>query len=145
VNGATRIARLDVGDFFCPEAKRRQLAVDVPAIASWHFDLVQSKTFIPLEHWRRAVYWDGPFCICTCVVSADVWRDVGGFDESLRYGDDWDWVMRVQHAVGWTMFEEVTCEAGAFEGGHTKSAPHDLRHACTVEVLRRGRVLRGRA
>jgi glycosyltransferase involved in cell wall biosynthesis len=143
--GATRIARLDVGDHFLADAKRRQLALTAPAIASWHVDLVESKTFVPLPHWRRAIYWDGAFCICTCVVSADVWREVGGFDESLRYGDDWDWSMRVEAAVGWTMHEEPTCAAGAFDGGHTKSAPPVLRHECMVEVLRRGRVLRGRA
>lgn len=143
--GATRIARLDVGDCFMPEPKRRQLARSEPALCSWHIDAVERRTFVPLPHWRRAIYWDGAFCICTCVVSADVWRDVGGFDESLKYGDDWDWTMRVERAIGWTMHEEATCEAGVFEGGYTRSAPSELRHACMVEVLRRGRVLRGRS
>jgi glycosyltransferase involved in cell wall biosynthesis len=145
--GATRIARLDVGDRFLTEAKLRQLARTEPALASWHFDLVGSNLFKPPASWQNRIYTDGAFCICTCVVSADVWREVGGFDESLRYGDDWDWSMRVQHAVGWTMHEESTCEAGAFEGGHTKSADADpikreLKHQCLVRCLEMGRRLK---
>ncbi len=123
--GATRIARIDAGDRFCVDAKQRQLAIDAPAACSWHLDLVENKIFVPLEWWRRAIYWDGAFCICTAVVTAEVWRAVGGFDPSLRYGDDWDFAMRVEAAIGWTMFPEVTCEAGAFEGGHTKGADAD--------------------
>ena len=142
--GATRIARLDVGDRFIADAKRRQLAVDARAVCSWHIDPVEAKVFVPLPHWRRAIYWDGAFCVCTCVVTADVWREVGGFDESLRYGDDWDWTMRVEAAIGWTMHEEATCVAGAFDGGHTRSAPPARRHACMVEVGRRGVELRKR-
>lgn len=147
--GATRIARLDVGDRFLPDAKLRQLALSEPALASWHFNLVSSEVFRPLEWWRRAIYWDGAFCICTCVVTDDVWREVGGFDESLRYGDDWDFAMRVERAVGWAMFPEVTCEAGAFDGGHTKAADADpikrqLKHDCLVRCLASGRELRRR-
>lgn len=147
--GATRIARLDVGDRFCADTKRRQLALTAPALASWHFDLVESKVFRPLDWWRRAIYWDGAFCICTCVVTAEVWRASGGFDESLRYGDDWDFAMRIENAVGWTMFEEVTCEAGAFDGGHTKGADHDpvkrkRKHDDSMRVRKLGIDLRVR-
>lgn len=145
--GATRIARLDCGDRFLPDAKLRQLARTEPALASWHWDLVERQLFRPLSWWRRQIYWDGAFCICTTVVSADVWREVGGFDASLRYCDDWDFTMRVEHAVGWTMHDESTCEAGAFEDGHTRRAGADpikrqIRIDCTREVLQRGRLLR---
>jgi glycosyltransferase involved in cell wall biosynthesis len=147
VLGATRNARLDVGDRFVPDAKLRQLAVDAPALFSLHLDLVEHQVFRPPAGWQRRIYTDGAFCICTCVVSADVWREVGGFDESLRYGDDWDWTMRVQHAVGWTLFDEVTCHAGAFPGGHTKGADADpakkqLKHECLVRCLETGKRLR---
>lgn len=147
--GATRIARLDVGDRFCAEAKRRQLALTAPALASWHLDLVDGSVFRPLSWWRRQIYWDGAFCICTCVVDAASWRAVGGFDPSLRYGDDWDFAMRVERAVGWTMHEEVTCEAGAFPGGHTKGADADpIKRQRKLDDMRRvlktGRNLRGR-
>lgn len=142
--GATRIARLDVGDRFLPDAKRRQLERPEPAVASWHFDLVRQRAFRPTQERLGRIYFDGVFCICTVVVTADVWRDVGGFDESLRYGDDWEWAMRVQHAVGWTMHADITCEAGAFEGGHSRSAPRGAAHACLIEIMQRSRALRGR-
>jgi glycosyltransferase involved in cell wall biosynthesis len=147
--GATRIMRLDVGDRFCSEARLRQLATPGHAMCSWHLDLVEGKIFRPLEWWRRQIYWDGAFCICTVVVTADAWREVGGFDESLRYGDDWDFAMRVEHAIGWTMHPEVTCEAGAFEGGHTKGADTDpikrqRKHDDSMRVRQRGIDLRKR-
>ena len=147
--GATRIARLDVGDRFLADAKRRQLERTEPALASWHFDLVEHRVFQPPARWQNRIFTDGAFCIDTCVVSADVWREFGGFDESLRWGDDWDFTMRVQHAVGWTMHEEVTCEAGAFPGGHTRSADLDpikrqLKHDCLVRCLELGRTLKRR-
>lgn len=145
--GATRLCRLDVGDSFRADAKRRQLALAGPALCSWHFDLVEGKTFTPLPHWQRQIYWDGAFCIDTIVVAVDLWREVGGFDVSLRYGDDWDFAMRVQATCGWEMFPEVTCEAGAFPGGHTKGADVDpvkkqLKHDCLVRCLETGRRLR---
>lgn len=145
--GAQRIARLDVGDRFLVSAKLRQLARCEPALASWHYDLVDCSVFKPPPRWELRVFTDGAFCINTCVISADVWRDVGGFDESLRWGDDWDFAMRVQRAVGWTMFPEVTCEAGAFDGGHTKSADADpikrqLKHDCLVRCIELGRTLK---
>jgi glycosyltransferase involved in cell wall biosynthesis len=147
--GATTICRLDVGDRFLEEPKRRQLALTDAhrAVCSWHVDLVESKPFQPLPHWQRAIYWDGAFCIDTIAVSADLWREVGGFDESLRYGDDWDFTMRVHVIEPWHMFPEATCEAGAFPGGHTKGADADpikkaLKHDCLVRCLELGKRLR---
>lgn len=145
--GATRIARLDVGDRFLLDAKRRQLAIDAPALCSPHFDLCEHQPWHPPDNWARRIYTDGQFCICTAVVSADVWRTVGGFNESLRYCDDWDFTMRVQHAIGWSMFGEVTCEAGAFPDGHTRGADADpikrqIKHECLVRCLELGQRLK---
>ncbi len=122
------ICRLDVGDVFRPIEKERQIDTvrsGVRASFSLHFDLVEHKVFFPPAAWANRIYVDGAFCICTAVVTRSVWDSVNGFDESLRYGDDWDFTMRVQHAIGWTMFHEVTCEAGAFNDGHTKRAGRD--------------------
>lgn len=147
--GATKIARLDVGDVFRVDEKRRQLASADAASFSPHFDLVESKTFTPPAVWTNRIYTDGAFCICTCVVTVDAWLAVGGFDESLRYGDDWDWAMRVQSVVGWTQYAEITCDAGAFEGGHTKGAEGEpvrrqRKHADLVRVIERGRAIKRR-
>lgn len=144
--GASKIARLDVGDVFRVDEKRRQLATPHAASFSPHFDLVESKTFVPPSLWVNRIYTDGAFCICTCVVTAAAWLAVGGFDESLRYGDDWDWSIRVQSIIGWTMHPEVTCEAGAFEGGHTKGANADpvkrqRKHDDMVRVIKLGKTV----
>lgn len=147
--GATRLCRLDVGDSFRRDAKLRQLKRADSALFSPHFDLVEDKAFQPPAAWANRIYTDGVFCICTMVVSADVWHEVGGMDETLRYGDDWDFTMRVQRAIGWTMFPEVTCEAGAFDGGHTKTADRDpvkrqIKHDCLVRCLETGQRLKDR-
>lgn len=145
--GATRICRLDVGDHFRRDAKLRQLEHTEPAVMSPHFDLVTNAVFNPPPHWQTRVYTDGAFCIGTMAISAEVWHEVGGFDHTLRYGDDWDFAMRVQHAIGWTLFPEVTCEAGAFDGGHTKAADADpikrqLKHECLKRCIETGKRLR---
>lgn len=123
--GASHIARIDVGDTFRPEPKLRQIEVSAAAVFSRHHNLVTGEDFTPPDNWRTRIFTDGAFCICTMVVHVDVWREVGGFDPSLRYGDDWDFAARLQHAIGWTYFDEVTCEAGAFPGGHTQTAALD--------------------
>lgn len=149
-SGAITLCRLDVGDRFLPDAKRRQLDLTGThrALCSWHIDAVENKAYRPLPHWRKSIYWDGAFCIDTIAVSADLWREVGGFDESLRYCDDWDFTMRVHAVEPWHMVEEDTCEAGAFPDGHTKRADADpikrqIKHDCTVRCLELGKRLRG--
>ena len=147
--GATILCRLDVGDSFRADSKARQLVTMNPVVASFspHLNLVTGEVYQPLPRWDRQIYWDGAFCVCSIAVTADVWREVGGFDESLRYGDDWDWTMRVQRVAGWTMYPEVTCEAGAFPGGHTQGADVDSakrkrKHDDIRRVMERGRILR---
>jgi glycosyltransferase involved in cell wall biosynthesis len=122
------ICRIDVGDTFHPEAKARQVATvkaGVRASFSPHFNAVSKAVFRPPANYASRIYFDGMFCICTAVFHRSVWVEVGGFDESLRYGDDWDFSMRVQHAIGWSMFGEVTCEAGAFPDGYSARAKLD--------------------
>lgn len=140
------IARLDVGDVFL-EAKAAQLRLDAPASFSPHIDATTGKPFYPHPDWSRRIYRDGAFCICTAVFRRSVWEQVGGFDESLRYGDDWDFTIRVQHHVGWTLFPELTCSAGAFEGGHTRSAERDpikrqIRQDCLQRVIDKTMMMR---
>ncbi len=119
------ICRIDVGDVFHPEAKARQIAtVKAGARASFspHLNAVTDNVFQPPANYASRIYFDGAFCICTAVFHRSVWVEVGGFDPDLRYGDDWDFSMRVQHAIGWTKFDEVTCEAGAFPDGYSARA-----------------------
>ena len=146
--GATRIARLDVGDTFRMKPKLRQLEQSIawPALFSSHRNAVSGEDFSPPSNWQNVIYRDGVFCICTMVVTVEVWRAVNGFDESLRYGDDWDFAMRVQNAIGWRHFDEVTCDAGVFPGGHTMTATVDpakraRRDTDTERTRERGRML----
>ena len=122
------VCRLDVGDEFYPAIKARQIArarTSRRPSFSAHFDPVEHRVFRPPHDWARRIYHDGTFCICTMVLTRHDFDAVGGFDESLRYGDDWDFTMKIQHHVGWEQFDEATCSAGVFDGGHTKTAAID--------------------
>jgi glycosyltransferase involved in cell wall biosynthesis len=146
------VCRLDAGDEFFPEIKTRQvieLMIAAPSSCSFsaHHDSVTGATRMPYARmWARAIYSDNQFAASTTVFHKRVWFDVGGYDESLRYGDDWDFHMRVQHVVGWSPFWDVTCSAGELAGGLTDSARRDpvkrkLRDEHVARVHEQGRAL----
>lgn len=146
------VCRLDAGDVFYPEIKLRQVLEhrarsEVRCSFSEHHDSVTGATRMPSARlWSRGIYADNQFCASTTVFTKQVWLDVGGYDESLRYGDDWDFHMRVQHLIGWTPFWDVTCSAGELAGGLTDSARRDpakrkLRDEHVARVHEQGRAL----
>lgn len=120
--------RLDVGDVFYPDAKARQIDAVLGGArcsSSPHFDPVSGETWKPPALWRRRIYTDSMFTGCTNVYRKDVWREVGGHDESLRYAADWDFSMKVEFYIGWHMHDEPTCEAGMHPGGFTDRSQRD--------------------
>jgi glycosyltransferase involved in cell wall biosynthesis len=146
----TLVCRLDAGDEFYPEIKERQLVEHFGGVwcsFSAHHDTVTGATRMPSARlWKHGIYADNQFCASTTVFRKDAWRRVGGYDESLRYGDDWDFHMRVQHVIGWTPFWDVTCSAGELAGGLTDSARRDpakrkLRDEHVARVHEQGRAL----
>ncbi len=135
------ICRLDVGDSFLAVTKAEQIETvlaGTSASFSPFFDLVEQHTHRPPLNWPERIYVDGMFCICTAVFRREVFDVVHGFDEDQRYGDDWVFSFRVQHAIGWTEFPQVTCNAGAFPDGHTKRADVDksLRQRKAADTAR---------
>lgn len=144
------VCRLDVGDTFYPAQKARQIDVVLSGSArcssSPHYDPVADRIWSPPPTWERDIYRDSVFTGCTNVYRRDVWREVGGHDESLRYLADWDFSMKVQHAIGWHMHDEPTCEAGMYPGGHSaRAASNPLTKKRRIDdharVAERGRVL----
>lgn len=123
------IARLDVGDIWFPRAKRSQIdrviAKSEPASFSRCVDEVSHDTRPLAPHWAGAIYRDNQFQLSTSIVAKSTWQAIR-FDESLRYCDDWDWSMRVQHAVGWTCFNMTTGTATAWPKGHSAPVDADL-------------------
>lgn len=114
------VARCDVGDVWFPDAKAVQLA-DAASLArrgsvaffGRAIDEV-AKQIRPLDpKWARRIYRDNQFQASTTVVPRAVWK-AEPFDDSLRYADDWDWMMRVQHRFGWQLFDEVVGTATAW-------------------------------
>jgi glycosyltransferase involved in cell wall biosynthesis len=131
LSGDPVICRLDVGDVFYPEAKERQiqtvLSGDCDASMSHHFDPVAGADWKVADGWERALYRDSQFTGCTTVYRKSVWSapGVGTMDESFRYKEDWYFAIRVQHYVGWSRFDEVTCSAGMFPDGFSARAQLD--------------------
>lgn len=120
------ICRLDVGDTYHPEAKARQIELvrsgKARAACSWHWDPVRHFKRTLDKGWERAIYKDNQFASTTGVYERSVWAEVGGFDETKRWTDDWAIAAKIQFLVGWTEFPEVTGDHGMWPGGHSDVA-----------------------
>lgn len=143
------ICRLDAGDAFYPEPKARQIEAVTSGRAccssSPHYDPITGEIWTVPANWARRIYADSVFTGCTNVYRKDVWLEVGGHDESLRYLGDWDFSMKVQYYVGWHMHDEVTCDAGMYPDGFSARAQQDpvtakRRVDDRSRVFERGRV-----
>jgi glycosyltransferase involved in cell wall biosynthesis len=144
----THVARLDVGDVWKAKPKRQQLEVmaahDVAASFTISISGETGREY-PISHkWDRLLYRDNQFQASSTIVKRWVWERVP-FDASLRYGDDWDWHMKVQHLVGWTYYPWAAGEATCWPGGH--STPTDeikqrRRDSDLNVVINRGLALR---
>ena len=137
------IARLDVGDVWYPEAKRAQIeaALTVPASFAASFDEEVGTPTPVRADWASRIYTDNQFQASTTIVDRRVWRALP-FDEDLRWCDDWDWHMRVQHLVGWSRFDAITGTATCWPTGHNKRVVDEAREAakrrCRATVYKRG-------
>jgi glycosyltransferase involved in cell wall biosynthesis len=149
VEGDPLIARLEVGDEFtdAKDDMLRAMGTGVRAAFSWYADTATPDRAVrrPLPNWRTRIYTDNMFSAPTTVYRASVWREVGGYDESLRYCDDWDFAMRVQHAVGWIEYGGATALCGQLPGGWSDQARTDPAKAKRRDAERRAVYLRGRA
>lgn len=116
------VARLDCGDRFYM-SKREQLAVHIHENVQASFSLAvnerNGKPWPVPATWRTQLFNDAVFPVSSTVVSKALFAMVGGYDESLRYCDDWDFCVRVQAAHGWTPVLIITGTATCWDGGHT--------------------------
>jgi hypothetical protein len=116
------VCRLDVGDEFYPEPKSRQIAMvkaGAPAVASARFDPVAERVVPIANGWKRGIFGGCQFANTATVFTKQTWLDVGGYDESLRWCDDWRFSAAVQAHVGWQIMNEATGSHGEFPGGHS--------------------------
>lgn len=126
------VCRLDVGDAYYPEPKARQISEvrgGVLASASPYWDPVRNTVREVAPDWRRRIYRDCQFSTVTAVYRRSVWGEIGGFAGHLRWCEDWLFTMRVQSAIGWHIFQEVTCSAAEYPGGHTDVSASPRRKA----------------
>lgn len=141
------ICRLDVGDEFYPEAKARQidevLSGKCQASGSPRFDPVAGVERPVREGWDRRIYTDAQFAAPTTVYERSAWEAAGGNAVHLRWCEDWLFAIRMQAYVGWRIFDEVTCSAGEFPGGHSDVTGEraKARAKCRAEVAKIGQAL----
>jgi len=139
------IARLDCGDVFYPDAKRRQfghvIAQDIAASFSHSVNELTGEVWPLGEYWSRMIYRDGQFRASTTVVRRDVWERVQWNERRRRLGD-WSWTLRVHHVEPWEMFDEVTGTATSWPGGYSDRATTEEIQAARVSVWRMARSMR---
>lgn len=143
------LARLDCGDRFYM-SKREQLLSHEQANCQASFSLtVDERTGQPRPlnpQWANKIWSDNQFTASSTIISRALFNAVGGYDETLRYCDDWDFAVRVQAHYRWTPILIVSGTATQWDGGHsalwndtTKVKRWSLDHA---RVATRARELR---
>lgn len=120
LRGDLIVARLDCRDWWFPYQKEIQIASVVDhgrASFSWTFDPISESVREPHPRWRTRMFTDNQFASSGVVFPLSVWRDVGGYDEHLRWGEDWDFAMKVQRTSRWVEFPSITAVHGEHPGG----------------------------
>jgi len=119
---ADYIATLDVGDYWYPEAKARQLAfvreTQPQACFSRCFDTIAGAERPLHAEWAERIFTSNRFQLSTTVYRKDVWARVGGYPPSW-WASDWLFNVVVQKFAGWTMYDECTGTADEGPGGHS--------------------------
>ena len=136
---------LSAGDTMDRRKIRMQLH-HTTGLASFHDYVREStgETVRPIEDWAGRIYSDNQFSGSTIMVSREVLCTMGGFDESLRWCQDWDMAVRIQSTVGWQYIDKVLGTGSgvpghsAVSGGRAKQ-----RWADRVKVADRARALEG--
>ena len=128
-----RIAFLDSDDQWL-KGKRRQLA---NANHATYTDYRMTGTGdAVVKDDPTLVFSDNVPCRSTTMVLTQVARDIGGFDESLPYCQDWDFNARVQLYCGWHRVPNVLASIEDLDTGHTRTADGDVRSDCRQRVAR---------
>jgi glycosyltransferase involved in cell wall biosynthesis len=116
------LARLDCGDKFFM-SKREQIVAHLQDGIQASFSVtVCEKTGIKYgtnPQWQTKLYSDNVFAASSTIISRALFKAVGGYDESLRYCDDWDFHVRVQAEHGWHPVLILSGTSTQWDGGHT--------------------------
>lgn len=134
--GATRIGRCDTGDEW-RVSMRDVLGSGAPAT----FGPSQLGVF---DGWSSRLWYDNQFQASCTAFDVAAWQAVGGYDESLRFADDWDFAVKVHAHCGWT--REFGCDVARVDASGisaTGDAAKEARRARdTATVAKRAQALR---
>lgn len=133
--GATRIGRCDTGDEWRVDM-RGVLRSDAPAA----FGLSQWPL---LDGWSSRLWYDNQFQASCTAFDVAAWQAVGGYDESLRFADDWDFALKVQAHCGWTFTGGVVAHVDASGISAVGDPAKEARRSRdTATVAKRAQALR---
>lgn len=129
------IAVLGCGDTMPAERFEWQLGSGAPAVFSDLQDPRDCSVSTADANWRERIWRDNQFSWATCACRTHILRAIGGWNESLRYGVDWEASMIVECAVGWTHVPGIAAIGYEMEGGHTATGG-DTRHRDIATIAR---------
>lgn len=129
------IARIDDDDHWTETAKlQRQAACldqqpEIGVLGTAFVDETGREVFNPRSDSgiRAQMLFRCPFCHPSVLVRADAIRQAGGYDESLRYAEDWELWMRIGRDWQFANLAEVTLRK--CQGDNTLSARYHGRQA----------------
>lgn len=146
------VARCDVGDYWYPSAKQRQFdcfdSVDAGARLPCFSRAVDELSQTSWPHLRKR-WLDDPIgqlavddviAPSTTIVNRGAW-EAHPFDETLRWGADWEWHVRIAKDLGWSFYSEVTGTTTCWPDGHSLGPDVDLerRYGDLATVSHRAR------
>jgi hypothetical protein len=103
--GATRIGRCDTGDEW-RAGMGSVLRCGAPAAFG-------SSQLPVLNYWAKRIWSDNQFQASCTAFDVAVWQAVGGYDETLRFADDWDFAVKVHARFGWDRQYEIAAVVDA--------------------------------
>jgi glycosyltransferase involved in cell wall biosynthesis len=88
----------------------------------WDDALMRTDDFIPPSAW---------------IVRRELFERLGGFDESFRYSEDWDFLLRARRLTRPRRVPGVTVEVRMRESGHASQTADPERRACLERLAAR--------
>jgi glycosyltransferase involved in cell wall biosynthesis len=112
-------ARIDAGDLWHPKKLEKQIGVldsmrDIGVIGSNYENIsngIRERIILPKndEEIKRFIFSSNPFAHSAVVFNTSLIKDAGGYDESIRYGQDYDLWLNLFDKTRFLNLQEVLC------------------------------------
>ncbi len=138
----TYIARIDSGDEFLPEKLEKQVFFldqhpQYGIVGCYYTDIFYpgrraADRRVPVSdiEIRRAIVRRNPFAHSAILMRSDVYKKVGGYDASIRYGQDYDLWFRILRVAKGANLPEFLCVRSIYQDSISYEKQKDQMRQC---------------